>query len=239
MPSTQSLNLLPAPAELIRISRSIAMMDAILCQDWEMRYFSFNSFWAATGEMMGSMRNGQGDDYFIWFTPAVTAIKGFHHEAYMSPYRHNNIYPGVLPSLPQAFHDFVKEAAFSMHEVTFCIWQEHSAPGWKIGDINWPPAELGSFCDGTEEGTIYDPDGSRDLLFALDGNPETYLEWANDYYELRDNDIELLLEDVAHVYEHKPLTNDMLERMGSDRSLRGLAEEIKEIGYGLGREFPR
>jgi len=238
VPSTQSLTELPPPSELIGISRSIAMMDAILCEDWEMRYFSFNSFWASAGEMMASMRNGQGDDYFIWFTPAVTAIKGFHHEAYMSPYRHNRIYPGVLPPLPPAFHDFVNEASFSMRDVTFCIWRESGDLSWKIGDIDWPSAELGSFCDGTEEGSIYDPDGSRDLLFAFDGKPETYWLWANDYYELADNDIELLLEDVAHVYAQRTLTNEMLERL-SARSLFGLKDEIKEIGYGLGADFPR
>lgn len=238
MPSTLSLNELPSPCDLLRISRSIAMMDAILCEDWEMRYFSFNTNWDGQHkQMMGSMRNGQGDDYFIWFSPVATAIKGFHHESYMSPYRHEGIFPGVLPSLPPAFNSFVNEPAFSMEDITFCIWREQNDSAWKIGDIEWPPSDLASFCDGTEEGSIYDPDGSRDLLFALDGKPETYLLWANDYYELADENIDLQLEDLTLVYAHEQLNDELLARMGCRRTLKELAPDIDEIGYGLASKW--
>jgi hypothetical protein len=36
------------------------MLDAIVCPEWEHRYYSFNANWAAD-EVMGSMRDGSGD----------------------------------------------------------------------------------------------------------------------------------------------------------------------------------
>ncbi|WP_321184063.1 hypothetical protein [Embleya scabrispora] len=40
-------------------SRAMAMLDAIMSPDWELRYFSFDSRWSPTEEMV-SMRNGSG-----------------------------------------------------------------------------------------------------------------------------------------------------------------------------------
>jgi hypothetical protein len=65
-PSTRSLADIPSISELQRQSQAIAMLDAILSPEWKYRYYSFNSKWGP-GEMMASMRNGTGDDYFILF----------------------------------------------------------------------------------------------------------------------------------------------------------------------------
>ncbi|WP_328392400.1 hypothetical protein OHS70_00395 [Streptomyces sp. NBC_00390] len=53
---------LPTIADLRNLSRSLAMLDAILSPDWEGRYYSFNAGWAA-GVELASMRNGSGDEY--------------------------------------------------------------------------------------------------------------------------------------------------------------------------------
>jgi len=51
--------LLPPPKDLERICKGIATLDAIVCDDWEMRYYSFQQAWDATsGQRMASMRNG-------------------------------------------------------------------------------------------------------------------------------------------------------------------------------------
>lgn len=60
---------LPSIADLRDLCRSLAMLDAILCPDWEGRYYSFKAGWAA-GEEMASMRNGSGDEYSIVFSAA-------------------------------------------------------------------------------------------------------------------------------------------------------------------------
>jgi hypothetical protein len=60
------------------------MLEAIMSPDWEYRYYSFDSKWGLD-EMMASMRNGQGDDFFILFNNNGAIIKGFDHESTMSP----------------------------------------------------------------------------------------------------------------------------------------------------------
>jgi hypothetical protein len=85
MVQKQRLASFPDVESLKRLSQSLAMLDAILSPDWEFRYYSFNSKWNA-GEMMASMRNGSGDDYFILFNSSGAIIKGFAHESPMSPF---------------------------------------------------------------------------------------------------------------------------------------------------------
>lgn len=60
------LKSLPDIEGLRKLTESLAMLDAIMSPEWEYRYYSFNSKWGE-GEMMASMRNGSGDEYFILF----------------------------------------------------------------------------------------------------------------------------------------------------------------------------
>jgi hypothetical protein len=48
---------LPSISELRRLTQSLAMLDAIICPEWNSRYYSFNCNWSA-GEAMASMRKG-------------------------------------------------------------------------------------------------------------------------------------------------------------------------------------
>ncbi|WMJ75347.1 hypothetical protein RCC89_19605 [Cytophagaceae bacterium ABcell3] len=57
--STENLNLIPPPKELQRICKSISVLEAILCQDWEYRYYSYQKEWGQKEEVC-EMRNGQG-----------------------------------------------------------------------------------------------------------------------------------------------------------------------------------
>ena len=68
MISTRDLSFLPDVEQLRRLLQSMAMLDAILCPEWDLRYYSFNARWA-DGEQMGSMRDGCGDDLFVHFAP--------------------------------------------------------------------------------------------------------------------------------------------------------------------------
>ena len=61
MVTKKILKMLPEIDSLKRLSQSLAMLDAILEPDWELRYYSFNSHWGE-GEMMASMRDGSGDE---------------------------------------------------------------------------------------------------------------------------------------------------------------------------------
>jgi len=215
-PSTRSLGALPSIDRVRERSQSLAVLDAVLSPEWEHRYYSFDSQWGA-GEMMASMRNGSGDEYFILFDRNGAAMKGFDHESQMSPWSSNGgkIWQGIYESLPESFSAFRNEPAFSMTNVTFCIWREPSDLAWQCGTIAFPEGE--------------NPDGSGWMLEALGGDPEVYQEFARDYYE-----IEIPLPAIEAIYAHAPLTVDLLRQLNPAASLDAVAHDVSEIGYSDG-----
>lgn len=213
MISTKNLSALPKGNKLKQICQLIAMLDAILEPNWEYRYYSFNSKWS-NDEEMASMRDGSGDSYFILFKPQGTIIKGFSMKSPMGMYAvsHGSPWKGVIDEVPNEFKDFLDEPAFSIEETSFCIWNKSSEKKWKIGEINFPNGE--------------DPDGSEGLLFILDGNHKTYLEWAENYYDRQINE-----EGIKYIFKHEPLTNELVEKLNPELRLVDLEDDAKEIDY--------
>jgi hypothetical protein len=213
MISTRDLSRLPDIERLRALSQSLAMLDAILCPEWEYRYYSFNAHWKAD-EMMASMRNGSGDAYFLLFHPAGAILKGFVHEAPMTPYASKppRVWPGVLDAVPQVFANFLIEPAFVLEETTFCIWRTYQDTHWQRGPIQFPDHP--------------DPDGSQSLLAILDGHPQSYQTYAETSYE-RPVDYDA----VVQIYNHNPLTDALLVALNPDLSLADVRGDKEEIGY--------
>ncbi len=212
--STRNLTPLPDVRSLKALMQSLAVLDSIMSpDDWDMRYFSFNAKWGR-GEEMGSMRNGSGDDLFALFNRSGCLVKGFVHESSMTPYRDNppSIWPGLLEDVPNCFSSALVEPAFSMSDITFCIWRLHDEKGWSTGQVKFPRST--------------DPDGSCYLLGFFDGKPKTYQTFAEDYYET-----ELPIDSIRHVYQHLPLTTEIVESLNPDATLKVIAKDLKEIGY--------
>ena len=67
--------LLPEIDTLKKRMQSLAALDAVVCPDWENRYFSFDKAWAL-GESLGSIRNGSGDEVFVMRRLAVGPHQG-------------------------------------------------------------------------------------------------------------------------------------------------------------------
>jgi hypothetical protein len=224
MISTRDLSELPDVDGLRRLLQSMALLDAILCREWQFRFYSFNSRWAR-GEQMGSMRNGHGDDFFALFNAHGCFLKGFAHEAPMTPYRSDpkRLWPGLIESVPPEFAACLREPAFSIEDTTFCIWRRYGDSSWQRGEIEFPPGP--------------DPDGSEWLLSPLDGKPPTYRAWAEWYF----NKPFLTVELVRYVYEQWPLTDELVAALRPDIVLEDeenphlgvadLEEDIEEIGY--------
>jgi hypothetical protein len=221
MISTRDLSKLPDIDTFRRLLQSMAMLDAILSPQWEFRYYSFNSKWSR-GKQMGSIRNGCGDDFFALFNKHGCWLKGFAHEAVMSPYREDGtkaIWPGVLDAVPAEFADCLTQPAFSVEDTTFCIWRRYSDAEWQRGEIKFPPRQK-------------DSDGSAQLLSPLDGKPRTYLAWATDYFRKGDGGGRALyIEHVRHIYSHKPLSAELVAEINPNLTLKELAGDVKEIGY--------
>ena len=213
MISSSNLDALPGIDEVKRISQSIAMLDAIMMDDWEHRYCSFDANWSE-GEMLASMRNGSGDSYYILFNAHGAIIKGYGHESEMAGHTIDSgeVWPGVLDGVPEEFEAVLTDPAFVAEETSFCIWRKYSDSEWQTGKIDFPDQE--------------DPDGSADLLFILDGSPDTYQQWATGYYETT-----VPLDEVKAIYEHKPLTQQLVSRLNSERRIDDLSSDLDEIRY--------
>jgi hypothetical protein len=214
MVATKTLNLLPDINSLRKLSQSLAMLDAILCPHNDLRTYSFNAHWGA-GEMMAKLDNGGGDEYFILFDSAGAIIKGFDHESKMSPYGNDEgkIWSGVLDTVPLEFNSLLQEPAFSIEDITFCIWRRYIDSTWHVGNISYP--------QGDE-----DADGSNWMLSTLDRNLLTYQEWATDYHEAI---VDLVA--VQHIYDHQPLTSEIVKMLNVNLSIDELVQDIQEIGY--------
>jgi hypothetical protein len=193
--------------------QALAMLDALLSPEWEYRYFSFNSRWGPR-EQLGSMRNGEGDHYFALFNAAGCWLKGFDHEAPMSPFASDppRVPEGLFDGLPAEFVECLTEPAFAVEQTTFCIWRGNREARWEHGPVALPNGG--------------DPDGSAGLLRYLDGRPETYWEWAAEYYER-----EVPLAEVRSIYAHRPLDQGTVAALNAQVDLSDLQADMAEIGY--------
>jgi hypothetical protein len=197
----------------------MAMLDAILSPEWVYRYFSFDSRWSP-GEEMASMRDGCGSEYSIVFSAAGAYARGFDHESPMSPYRVTPPlpWPGLFDGVPEAFRAQVTEPAFTdggAPRATVCFWREHAAIAWEAG-------AAGPLPEGTHDGR------SAEWLFGvlLDGRPEAYERFAEDYYE-----VAVDIAAVRHVYALRPLTPAVVSSLNPGTDIPTLAQDIAEIGY--------
>lgn len=204
---------LPDLSTVRRVSRALAVLDLILCEEPESRYYAFDARWSATEEA-ALMDNGSGDAYSIVFSPDGAFARGFAHESPMSPYANDgDLWPGLLDGLPPEFRSARDEPAIRDEDgilnATVCFWRSTSDPAWTCGPV--PP----------------DADDGADTLFELltDG-PEAYLTFAEDYYERA-----LDLDAIRHVYALMPLTEYVVTSLNPDRLLFDLKEDIAEIAY--------
>ncbi|MBN3794661.1 MULTISPECIES: hypothetical protein [Burkholderia] len=208
--STRDLNALPDIAGLMRLTQSLAILDAVLSPEWEYRYYSFNQAWA-DGEKMASMRNGSGDQWFAIFSAAGAALHGVLRDA--PTYRPGKPSPAIFSGLPEAFHaNLLHEPAFTTQDSTFCIWRLADETHWSCGPV--------------ESSTAEDPDGSARLLGMLAGRPEQYVEFAADYYGC---DVDP--RDVAAVYRHEPLAAGLVRRLNPECDFASLDDDLVETGY--------
>lgn len=198
--------------------QSLAALDAVLSPEWNYRYFSFDSRWDVD-EQMASLRTGSGDDASITFTHAGAYLRGFDHESPLSPYMNDPVapFPGLLERVPAALQDAVHDAAWQ-HDgvpvVTVSLWRLTGDDRWHVARAQDPPP-------GADDGS--------DWLFAdLDGQPETYLRFATDYYE-PDQPLDRSI--VEHVYAHRPMTADLGQRLNPAIDWNTLREDLAAIGY--------
>ena len=179
---------------------------------WEYRYYSFDPQWAP-GRAMASMRDGQGDGWFALLRDEGIAVVGLAHEA--PAFRPGHPPDAIFADVPSSLRTgFLDEPAFDVQNSTFCIWRLRSDSQWRSG------ATLGR--------TLPDADGSDVLLRHLDARPESYVQFAAEYYEM-----DLHVADVTAVYDHRPIGPERAARLNPAADFHALEVELKTLGYPL------
>lgn len=206
MSSTGDLTALADLSGVRRLLQSLAVLDAVMSPQWESRYYMFDVAWGEA-ERSASMRNGCGDQWNAILCAQGIALVGLAHE---SPgFTPGTPHPGIFAELPEAFHDnLLHEPAFETADATFCIWRLLEDDRWHAGR------------------DLPDDDGSEALLTILDGEPQAYVDYAAEYFEL-----EVSAADVAAVYEHRLLTAELVARLNPEADFAALEAELSEIGY--------
>lgn len=267
--STKNLDLLPEIETIKKTCKSIGMLEAILFYDF--RYYTYNSKWEdprwKSSDSMLFMNDGQGNDFRIFFNETGAIICGFSKESPMSPWFYERYYDAIdirieqshgvppkpkptmyadefsgkqdfIKSVPEEFKDFMDffffEEGDKVYRMTYCIWRKYSDNSWYTGNSE------------------NDPDYSEHFLKLLDCKPETFLEWANNYYEtdeegkenreLRkqlypdddfDSDLYLNIDLVKYFYDMKPINNKIIQEINPSITIEDLKEDIEYIGYPI------
>ena len=114
MISTKHPNLLPDRKALKIICKAISVLDAIISQEWEYRYYSYNSKWDKDEECL-QMRNGCGDEMHILFREDGCVINGFAHE-----YEQQDK-GSLTQNLPAIFSEFIFGEPVKSIATSFCL----------------------------------------------------------------------------------------------------------------------
>ncbi|MFD8755558.1 hypothetical protein ACFV0O_31975 [Kitasatospora sp. NPDC059577] len=194
---------LPTVPELRDRCRALAVLDAVLSpDDWGGRYYSYDSRWSED-EALGSMRDGQGNDWFVLFSPVGVYGRSFDHEV------PTTLKP--LAAVPEEFRGCVEQLGAGDEAepvATAFFWR---APG----DAAW-------------QGDAVDGGAAGPFALLLDVSAEAYRDWAEEYFEPEQAPS---LAAIEHVLALRPLTPAVVAALNPDTDLAELAGDLAEIGY--------
>lgn len=206
----------PSPESLREVLQIQSAMDIIM-QDEEDSWLRLVNFYKNynSGIDVVKFDNGAGDTMCVVFSEDGVIIKGFDHESILSPYdnEEEKIAKGIYDFVPNELMELLKDESMEKDDVTFCIWRSKKDSDWQKGNIDVP--------EGYEDGD----DGEEFLLGYIFENPEEWLEWGKDYYEM-----DFSIEDIREIYEHKNITKEIVQKINPERDADSAIREINYIG---------
>lgn len=211
--STTNRTNLPNHKVLKKLCKSLATLDAILCQDWEYRYYLYNHKWSEQEEFF-QMRDGEGNDMVILFREEGAVINGFEHELYNSEKQLPNK-DDLTINLPDPYIGFIFSEYVTSIGTTYCIWSNEDQQ-WTVDKID------------------NEKDGSEQQLYIFDNNPETYINWATTYYFEDEEEVMTIekKEIIKQIYQGNILTRDMVLVLNPElEDWDLLKEDIIEANY--------
>jgi len=201
---------LPDPRTLGNRAMALAMLDAIICPEFQYRYFSYDATWGID-EQVAAMRNGDGDHWFLHISNSGAALKGYVQQLPRGEARAMAL--EVQRRMPEQFDAFLHEPAFAMDAVSYCYFRRSSDLAWSR--IAHPHAALAQWSDGSE-----------DFLSILLAPASCYYNYASDYFEC-----EPPLTSIEHIYALAPLTATVVKSLNPQMTLDEARAAADVIGY--------
>lgn len=198
---------------LVQRAKALAVLDLILSPEWQYRYYSFNANWSPR-EMMASMRDGCGDEWWLVFhSDGWAALKGLAHEAQAWARGGEALSQALIGVLPPMLRAFSEEPAFRWTETGFAYYRLPSDSRWTRANDLTP---------------FFDLEAGEDFLLRhLVAPAEEYCDFASDYYER-----EMPIDTVRRVFDLNPITEQMVLSLNSDVILEEIEHELySEIVY--------
>jgi hypothetical protein len=189
---------------------ALAMLDAIICPEFQYRYFSYDANWG-DDEQVAVMRNGDGDHWFLHISKSGAALKGYVQELPRGEARAMAI--EVQRRVPEQFRAFLHEPAFAMDAVSYFYWRRASDLAWS--KVDHPDPALAQWSDGSE-----------DFLSILLAPASCYYDYATDYFEC-----EPPLASIEHIYALAPLTAAIVKSLNPQMTLAQARAAAEAIGY--------
>ena len=191
-------------------AKALAMLDAIICPEFQYRYFSYDASWGDE-EQVAVMRNGDGDHWFLHLSSSGAALKGYVQKLPRGEARAMAI--EVQRRVPEQFGAFLHEPAFAMDAVSYFYWR-------RSGDLAW------SRVAHPDAALAQRPDGSADFLSILLAPASCYYDYATDYFEC-----EPPLTSIEHIYALAPLTAAIVKSLNPQMTLSQARSAADAIGY--------
>ena len=159
MLSTKDLSTLPDTGRLKNFCKGLAALDIIMLEEeWSfIRHYTYNPTWRKGKEAFFAT-DGSDQSMIVMFAPEGCVINGVDSELYDWEKKLPNI-EDLTEGMPSTLQKLMNSREVKKMKSTFCVWTEDGTT-WNCNPINGK-------------------DASEDLLSMIDGNPQTYVEYAN------------------------------------------------------------
>jgi hypothetical protein len=201
---------LPHPRQLGQRAMALALLDAIICPEAEYRYFSYDCQFAP-GQHVASMKNGEGDHWYLHLSGAGAIVKGHVQDLPRGEARAMALQAQAV--VPEDFAALLHDPRFGMDSVSFCYWRRSTDVLWN--KLAHPDTRM-----------AHRYDGSEDYLSILLAPAACYYEYAVDYFEC-----EPPLASIEHVYAHAPLSAAIVKSLNPQATLADALLAAEKIGY--------
>jgi nucleoid DNA-binding protein len=222
--STFTLQNIPSAKELWKLCQSLGALA--LCDGDDETFRVEPSLESGIHHVRFS--DGGGNDCDIYFVGGDVFMRGFARTASMSNYgweyygdplpdgsswQYRAPWPGTLEGLPSHLHQKLFDNHIRGHDLSFAIW-------FLEEDEQWHKGKITRFPDNPAD---KDPDGSNFIFNCLPLDPVQWVEINADK--------EFGLEAVKKIYEHTPLTEELVAQLSPDCEFN--ADAISKTGYPI------